>query len=205
MNEPAPISAEQAQAIKAAEARAKRFKLAGTLATLNGGTLIAVAVIAALSGLFDPSSLFAVLPCGALAYVELRGRAKLRRFEPDALRMLAFNQLTLVALVTLYAVFQMRAAMDAPSPFEAMADADTAALADELGFGDLNDVAADEDLAGMVRSATVAFYGLVIALTALFQGGCALYYWTRTKHVEAFVKETPEWVVKWLRERAALP
>jgi hypothetical protein len=197
-----PISSDQEREIAQGEARAKRFKLAGTLATLNGGTLIAIAVIAALSGLFDPSSLFAVVPCAALAFVELRGRARLRLFDPSALRMLTFNQLTLVALVTLYAVVQIRTAMNAPSPFESVANADTAALADELGLGELNEVAADEDLAGMVRSATVAFYGLVIALTALFQGGCALYYWTRQKPLEAFLRETPEWVVKWLRERA---
>ena len=39
-----------------------------------------------------------------------------------------------------------------------------------------------------------AFYGGVIALSVLFQGGNALYYFTRRRHVEDFIAETPEWV-----------
>ena len=40
----------------------------------------------------------------------------------------------------------------------------------------------------------LALYGSVIALSVIFQGGNALYYFTRRKHVEAYVAETPAWI-----------
>jgi hypothetical protein len=41
----------------------------------------------------------------------------------------------------------------------------------------------------------VVLYGSVIALSALFQGANALYYFSRRKYVEAYVRDTPVWVV----------
>ena len=41
----------------------------------------------------------------------------------------------------------------------------------------------------------VAVYGTVIVLSAIFQGLNAFYYFTRRKHVEAYVQETPDWVL----------
>jgi hypothetical protein len=38
------------------------------------------------------------------------------------------------------------------------------------------------------------FYGLVILLSAGCQGGMALYYFSRRKHIETFNAQTPEWV-----------
>jgi hypothetical protein len=195
-----PISAEQTRAIEAAEARVKRWKLADTLAGLNGGTLIVIAIVAALSGIFDPKSLLAVPICALLAFIELRGRARLRRYEPSALKLLAGNQLALVIVVTLYAALQMHSASTAQSPIAAMLG-DSADLAAELGENvDLGQM--ESEFGELYTSAVYAFYGLVIALTVLFQGGCALYYWTRQKHLAAFLAETPKWVLEWLQKRA---
>jgi hypothetical protein len=35
---------------------------------------------------------------------------------------------------------------------------------------------------------------MVIALSAIFQGLNAVYYFTRRKHIEAYLQETPAWV-----------
>ena len=44
------------------------------------------------------------------------------------------------------------------------------------------------------------FYLLVIVLSLAYCGGLALYYYTRRRHVEAFVRETPDWVRRQLLE-----
>ena len=49
------------------------------------------------------------------------------------------------------------------------------------------------------KTIVVVLYGGVIALSVLFQGGNALYYFTRRRHVEDFVADTPEWVRDVLR------
>jgi hypothetical protein len=41
----------------------------------------------------------------------------------------------------------------------------------------------------------VAVYGTVIVLSGVFQGLNALYYFTRRKHVTAYVQNTPAWVL----------
>jgi hypothetical protein len=38
-------------------------------------------------------------------------------------------------------------------------------------------------------------YGTVIVLSIIFQGLTACYYFTRRKYVEAYVRETPQWVL----------
>jgi hypothetical protein len=50
------------------------------------------------------------------------------------------------------------------------------------------------DLEGLYKTATLAMYGGAIVLSMLFQGGNALYYFTRRRHVEDFIAETPQWV-----------
>ncbi len=44
------------------------------------------------------------------------------------------------------------------------------------------------------------FYGLVIVLSAAFQGGLAAYYFTRRRPLEAFNLQTPDWVRQVLAE-----
>jgi hypothetical protein len=38
------------------------------------------------------------------------------------------------------------------------------------------------------------FYSLIIALSVCLQGGMALYYFTRRRHVESFNRGTPPWI-----------
>ena len=45
------------------------------------------------------------------------------------------------------------------------------------------------------RLFVVAVYGTVIVLSVVFQGLNALYYFTRRKHVEAYLQDTPKWVL----------
>ncbi|MDP7348738.1 MAG: hypothetical protein QF735_10915, partial [Phycisphaeraceae bacterium] len=55
---------------------------------------------------------------------------------------------------------------------------------------------------GMVQWAFLATYALVFVVSAVFMGGNAIYYFTRRKHVRAYLNETPAWVVDLLQRTA---
>jgi hypothetical protein len=46
-------------------------------------------------------------------------------------------------------------------------------------------------------------YGGLAAVAIFGQGGTALYYWSRRRFVEAYLKETPRWIID--AQRAGLP
>jgi len=187
-----------------ADQRVKRFAFAHKLAGLNGGGLALFAVIALLSGFFDASSFLVGLALAGLAYAELHGRALLTRFDRRALVVLTFNQLALVVLVCVYALFRISAGMNEPSPLAGLMQqsGDLSGMADFGPSSGLGPASGLEDISGVYQSAITAFYGLVIAVTVLFQGGCALYYWTRRKHLDEFLEQTPAWAIAWKRGQA---
>ena len=192
---PAISDAQRIEIARGAE-REKRFVFARKLASFNGVGVGIFAAISLLSAVFDVSSLLLAFPLAIIAFVELNGGQRVARYERKGLVQLACNELALVALVTLYALVQIFSALDSASPFgELMAqsgmqsgDLDLSAVSAELG-----------DFDEMYRTAVTAFYGVVIAATALAQGGCAYYYYSRLKHLDQFLAETPRWVIDYLR------
>lgn len=190
-----PISDVQRLEIMRGEERMKKLAFAGKLASFNGVVIGVFAFISLLSALFDVWSLLLAAPLAAIAFIELRGSQQLARLERGALELLAGNQFALILLVAIYAALQIHGALNDANPLDEMLS-QSGGLAEELGAGaELGDF--DE----LYRSATIGFYGLVITLTALSQGACAFYYWTRRKHLDALLTETPPWVIDWLRAR----
>jgi hypothetical protein len=122
------------------------------------------------------------------AFNEFRGRKRLLNFELSGATLLGWNQLGLLAMIVGYCAWMM---------FAGVSDLGAGSLSAELkGFSEL-----DSELAGMVDSyqpmiqqAVRGFYLGVIVLSAIFQGGTAVYYFTRRRLVEDFVAETPEWI-----------
>ena len=60
-----------------------------------------------------------------------------------------------------------------------------------------------EGLDQIYKLIVLAVYGSVIVLSIVFQGWNAFYYFSRRKHVEKYVRETPDWVVDVQRATAA--
>jgi len=133
---------------------------------------------------------------------ELHGGHSVARYERRGLLLLAANQIALIALIAIYALSQIYSALHEPSPIADMM-AQGGVQLDELGSSELGAGlgAGLDDFDGMYRSAISAFYGAVIAATALIQGGCAYYYYSRLNYLDRFLAETPRWVVDWLRAR----
>ncbi len=69
-------------------------------------------------------------------------------------------------------------------------------MSDELkGYVDLDaTLGSSGGFAGLYKQIVIYFYGGVIGLSALFQGGTAFYYFSRRRAIEDFVAETPAWV-----------
>jgi hypothetical protein len=131
--------------------------------------------------LFSPGivNVLATAGLAAVAYNEFRGRDRLLAFEPSGATLLGWNQLGLLAMITVYCAWMIYTSLLGPLPISA----DTRSALEQLDF----------DLS-QFRYMYAAFYGLVIFLSVIFQGLNALYYFTRRKHVEAYVRETPQWV-----------
>lgn len=172
--------------------RAKKVRRCVAVANFDGWS---VGVFGALTLLFGMFSIVGwVLGGGmlAVAWVELSTVGRIKRFESRAARRLGWNQLALASLLLGYAGWSLYGAMFGPDPL-----ASTIAAAPETA----------EMLApysSMARTISAAVY-VCLALVAIFaQGGTALYYFTREKHIRAYREQTPGWIVQMQQSGAQL-
>lgn len=181
-----PLSASHRRELIAARDRARPIRKAARVAAFNGWSSAAIAALSAPFSIWSPVG--AVLTAG-IAFValnEFRGRKKLLNFEPAGATLLAWNQLGLLAMIIGYCLWMMQGSLG-----------DGGSLSAELqGFSELDSSLAGtvDSLQPMIQQVVRGFYLGVIALSLLFQGGTALYYFSRRRLVEDFVAETPEWV-----------
>jgi len=182
-----PLSVNHRRELAAARDRAKAIRKAARVAGFNGWTTAAAAAFSAMFLVFDRSPVAIAITIGLaiITFNEFRGRKRLLSFDPSAATMLGWNQLGLLAMIVVYCLWSLLGtagqADAVRAELKSYSDLD-AALGTTGGFE------------GMVKTISYAFYGGVIALSVLFQGGNALYYFTRRRHVEDFIAETPQWV-----------
>jgi len=171
-----PASPQRQNKLAEADPSAQKVLSAAKVAAFNGW---AIGVSAALSLLFALSSRTALVVGSGLAIVawnELRGRKLLLRFDPRGPRLLGWNQLGLMGLVVAYCVWSIYTGLTGTTELDAL-------LKElELVTGPIGD---------LQTTLTLAVYGGVITGTIIFQGLNALYYFTRTKHVQATRFESP--------------
>ena len=119
----------------------------------------------------------------------VQGRQRLLQFDDKAPVFLGWNQLGFLALITAYCLWMFIVGLTNESPFamEFEAKPELRAAFDSVeGFDEI------------YRLVVAAFYGTVFLLSAIFQGGNAIYYFTRRRHVEAFLQKTPAWALQLL-------
>ena len=187
----APLTAEHLDQLAQAKLRAKKVRKAGRVAVVNGyilavfscGSLL-FAAIGAMFGELDVIGLVMGVGLALVAWNEFRGRGRLLRFELGGCRLLGWNQLGLMAMVVGYAAWMLGKALWGANPYEE-AVAGEPLLAGPLG-----------GIGQLYKTISLAIYGGLIAGTLIFQGLNSLYYFTRRKHVQAYLRETPEWVVQ---------
>lgn len=181
-----PLTPEHHRQLALANGRAKRIRRAARVAAFNGWVF---GIFAALSAPFAPFSVAGFLVTAGLAtiaYNEFRGRRRLLEFDPSSATLLGWNQVGLLTLIVVYCLWMLFRGLTGAGPFAAEMQANPE-IADVLG--------SPEQLDYLYKVLVVTVYGTVIVLSVIFQGLNALYYFTRRKYVEAYVEETPDWVL----------
>ncbi len=194
-----PLSEEQLAELGRANKRSRTILRATKLASFNGWTLGLCAFLCLPFAFFDIAALPIAACLAAVAYVEFNGAELLRTYDPRGPRRLILNQLVLLGLIVLYCGWQIARASDAPDLNAALLESDPA-LAEMLGSGADPDMALMLDSLGemgeLYQTILIIIYSSIIAASVLFQGLCALYYYTRGKLLHAYLTETPHWVVE---------
>jgi ABC-type enterobactin transport system permease subunit len=166
--------------------RVKKIRKAAGVAAFNGWTAGIFAALSAPFALFSMTGFLVTVGLAVIAYDELHGRKRLLQFDPAAATQLGWNQVALLTMIVVYCLWMMFTGLTGAGPFAAEAAADPEIASALSSLGDFDE---------LYKVLVVAIYGTVIVLSAIFQGLNALYYFTRRKHVEAYVQETPEWVL----------
>ncbi len=181
-----PFSESHQRALAGARDRAEPIRRASRVATFNAWTTAILAMLSAPFALFSVAGMLVFAALALVAWNEFRGRRRLLAFDPAGATILGWNQLGLLGMITLYCAWALYSNLWGGGSIEAQLKANPQlgpAVGSVQGFDDL------------YRSIVIVLYGSVIVLSAIFQGGNALYYFSRRKYVEAYVRETPQWVV----------
>lgn len=191
---PAPFTVEQRKQIAMARRRAGKVRRAVVVAKFDGWTSAIFAasslMYATVSPAFGAVSWVAAIVgcCLALSTFNcLRGAYLLRKYDARGARWLGFNQIFFTAIIASYCLLQIMSVFAGDNAL-------------------VNILEQAEEAYGMagttdVPKTVVAIYMVVIFASILSQGGAALYYFTRARHVRAFHKKTPPWVIELLAAR----
>jgi len=182
------LSEENLRELATARAALRKIGRAVTVARFDGWTLAVFAGLTFLMAAFDWTNMIVGIGLGAIACVELYGANRLRRLEPAAIRLLGFNQLTLGALLILYALWRIHAESSGGGLLAAATASDPQAAPLLQSYQ------------GLGQSIVIAFYGTLIAIAILGMGGMALFYSSRRKYLTAYLGQTPQWIIAMQKE-----
>jgi hypothetical protein len=178
-----PLTPEHCRELTLANQRAAKIRRAAGTATFNGWATGIFAALSAPLALFSIDGFLVTVGLSVVAYNEFRGRKRLLQFDPRSTILLGWNQVGLMTLIVVYCLWMLYSSLTSVNPFAAQ-------------------VAANPELAGslnqfdqLYKGLAVTVYGTVIVVSVIFQGLNSLYYFSRRKYVEAYVQETPEWVI----------
>jgi hypothetical protein len=189
--EQSPLSAEHLRQMSDARLRAKKVRRCVSVANFDGWSVGAFGGLTLLFGMFSFWGWF--LGAGMLisAYVELTTVSRVKRLEPNAARRLGWNQIALAGLLLTYAGWSLYQSVYGPDLL-ASAAAEVPEAADMLA-----------PYSGLARMISVAVYVGLACVAVFAQGGTALYYFSREKHIRAYREQTPAWIVEMQQQSGA--
>jgi len=156
----------------------KALKRVLFISLLDGWSVIAFAAIGTLITLIfgDLSGVAVGVLIAVAGTMELRGRKKLQRRNPEGMTLLVRSQMFLLAVILVYCASRL-GSFDEGSVMGNLTP-DMEAMLKEGGLE-------KADILPLVRTAFFATYGGVAIATILFQGGMALYYRRKTSLIAA--------------------
>ena len=185
--QPTPgLSPEQLKQIADARLRSKKIRKGVSVALFDGWTVGLFGGLTLLGGMISFSPVALALGAGmiAVAYVELRGAKRMRLLDPQSPRMLAWNQVVLGTLLLAYASYSLWTIYTGRTEMQA----------EIAKYPELTDVVGDMDR--LAKLIGLLIYGTLMSVAIFGQGGTALFYLSRRKHIEAYVRETPPWIIE---------
>jgi hypothetical protein len=185
-NQPAPqpvgdprLTPENLRQLTEARTALKKIRRAVSVARFDGWT---VAILGMLTLIFGFSSFWGLAIGTAMvviAFVELRSADRLSKLDSTAIKVMALNQVCFASLLIIYAAWSILNADNS----SIVGDSDWA----ELGYS-------PSQVAHIAKLLTLVIYGGVILLALFAQGGLALYYTRKRKHLDKYLARTPEWI-----------
>jgi len=180
-----PLTAQHHRELAQARQSAKAIEKAARVAAFNGWATTIVALLSAPFAFFSLSGALVFIGLSVVAYNELRGRTRLVQFDRSAATFLGWNQLALLAIIVTYCLWAIQSNLNEAKSVTAEISA----------YSDLESVlGSPEQIEKLARDIVFLFYGSVIATSVVFQGLTAFYYFSRRKHIDAYVADTPEWI-----------
>jgi hypothetical protein len=190
---PITFSPTQRRQIVDATRRYRKVRRAISFARFSAGTTMFFGVVSLafvgfglVLGNLDMVPLVLGVGLVAVALNEYRGAVLLGRLSLGAPVRLAAGQIGLGLLIIGYCLWMISRAESG----EMMATSDPQ-LREMIG-----------DYESLYKGIAVLLYGAVIAATILFQGSAAVYYLTRRRPLQAYLTQTPDWIVEFERLRA---
>lgn len=172
-----PLSEEQRERLREAGGRLDEILRAARVASFTAWTVAIFGGISLLLGLTSPIGAAVGAALLAVAWNEFRGRRLLRALSPEGARVLGWNQLALLVVVILYCGWSVWSVRSGPGP----------------------EVRQLQELAGLpadfVSEMATVMYAAVAAIVAIVQGLLARYHFARGPRLEAYLDETPRWIV----------
>jgi hypothetical protein len=162
---------------------AKKLRWARGVAQADAWMIAIFAACSFICGLFgDVSGVLIGLAMGVIAYIEFDGAGRIRRLDSSALRRLGYNQLAFATAIIVYALWSLHSSTIMTE------------LKSQL----------PPDYEELAQLAINILYTTLIAVAIFAQGGTALYYFSRQKYMEKYVKETPGWILEMQRSGGPL-
>jgi hypothetical protein len=177
-----PLTPELRHELVRAKGRTKAMRKAASVAAFNGCSTGIMAAISAPFALFSAAGFLMTAGLVVIAYNEFRGRKRLLDLDPESTAFLGWNQIGFFILILAYCLWMLFTSIGSFAA-ELQAQPELEAV-----FGSL------DGLDDLYRRFVIGFYGTVIVFSAIFQGATAAYYFTRRKHMDTYLKETPSWV-----------
>jgi hypothetical protein len=176
---PTPMHLEQ---LAAARRRSTKIRRAIATATFSAWTTALFAGLTMLCSVTSPLGFALGAGMAVVSYVEFKGVGHLKRLDRAAPTWMAKNQIVFGVILFLYGAISLWQSLNAPLPPEVMSDPLVA-----QAYG--------RDLGELSKLIYTAVYGSVMLAAILGPGLTALYYRTRVRFIDEYLKETPQWIL----------
>jgi len=170
----------------------KKINRAASVAKFDGWIMGIFGGLTLLLGFSDWVNILIALALGTACYFELLGAKRLQTLDPQAPRILGYNQIGVGIGLIIYSLCQMVASSNGKGLIADAASADPT-LSQQLG-----------PYQNMIGEISVLFYVCLILVAIVGMGSMAMYYFSREKIVNKYLLETPPWIIAMQKAGASI-